>query len=84
MSVSLIVGCVWGLTAAIVALLPMRRHYVPGVALLVSVPVLLGWIVWDHGALVFALGLCAFTSKFRNPLIYFWRRARGDQPEVPS
>ena len=69
--------------AAIVALLSMVQHYVPGVTLLLAVPVLLGWIVWDHGGWILALGLCAFASKYRNPLLYFWRQARGNQPEVP-
>ncbi|MEL7149446.1 MAG: DUF2484 family protein [Pseudomonadota bacterium] len=70
--------------AAIVALLSMVQHYVPGVTLLLAVPVLLGWIVWDHGGWILALGLFAFLSMFRNPLIYLWCRVRGDQPEVPS
>ena len=84
MSVSLVFGCVWALAAAIVALQPMQRQYVPGVALLLTVSVLLGWIAWDYGAWIFALGLGAFLSMFCNPLFYLWRRARGDQPEVPS
>ena len=83
MSLSLIIGCLWVLLAAVVALLPMRRQYVPGVALLLAAPALLGWIAWDHGAWIFAAGLFAFLSMFRNPLIYFWRRARGQNPEIP-
>ena len=84
MSLSLIFGCLWVLAAAVVALLPMRRQFVPGVALLIAAPGLLAWIAWDHGAWVLACGLFAFVSMFRNPLIYFWRRARGEQPEVPT
>lgn len=84
MSLSLVLGCLWVMAAAIVALLPMRRQYVPGVALLIAAPVLLGWIAYEHGAWIFAFGLFAFLSMFRNPLVYFWRRARGERPEVPS
>ncbi len=84
MSLSLIIGCLWVLAAAIVALLPMRRQYVPGVALLLAAPALLGWIAWEQGGWLFAAGLFAFVSMFRNPLIYFWRRARGERPEVPT
>lgn len=84
MSLSLTIGCLWVLLAAVVALLPMRRQYVPGIALLVAAPVLLGWIARDHGAWIFVAGLFAFLSMFRNPLIYFWRRARGERPEVPT
>ena len=84
MSVPLILGCLWVLAAAIVALLPMPRQYVPGVTLLLMAPVLLGWIAWVHGGVVVAFGVFAFLSMFRNPLIYFWRRARGERPEIPS
>lgn len=84
MSLSLMLGCLWALSAAVVALLPMRRQYVPGVGLLFVAPVLLGWMAWDHGAWIFAFGLFAFLSMFRNPLIYMIRRARGERPEVPS
>lgn len=84
MSLSLTIGCLWVLLAAVVALLPMRRQYVPGIALLVAAPVLLGWIARDHGEWIFVAGLFAFLSMFRNPLIYFWRRARGERPEVPT
>ena len=84
MSVSLILGCFWVLAAAIVALLPLRRQYVPGVGLLIVAPLLLSWIALNHDAWLFAFGLFSFLSLFRNPLIYFWRRACGERPEVPS
>ena len=84
MSLSLILGCIWVVAAAIVALLPMRRQYVPGIGLLILAPVLLGWIAWDHGGWIFAFGLFGFLSMFRNPLIFFLRRARGERPEVPT
>ncbi len=84
MSLSLITGCVWVLCATFVAFLPMRRQYPPGIALLIAAPLLLGWIAWDHGGWIFAAGAFAFVSMFRNPLLYFLRRARGEHPEVPS
>lgn len=84
MSLSLIAGCLWVLVATVVAFLPMRHQYPPGIALLLAAPVLLGWIAWDHGAWIFGAGLLAFLSMFRNPLIYFLRRARGERPEIPT
>ncbi len=84
MSPSLIIGCLWVLASAIVALLPMRHQYPPGLLLLLAAPVLLGWIAWDHGGWIFAAGLFAFLSMFRNPLIFLLRRLRGDRPEIPS
>ena len=84
MSLSLIAGCVWVVMATIVALLPMRQQYPPGFALLITAPLLLGWIAWDHGGWLFAIGAFAFVSMFRNPLIYLLRRLRGEHPEIPT
>ncbi|MBT8416085.1 MAG: DUF2484 family protein [Silicimonas sp.] len=84
MSLSLITGCAWVLIAALVAMLPMRMQYPPGIALLIAAPLLLGWIAHDHGWWIFAVGLFAFVSMFRNPLIYLVRRLRGETPKIPT
>lgn len=84
MSAALILGCLWAVASAIVAMLPMRHQYVPGVALLVAAPVLLAYIGYLHGVWVAFLGLAAFVSMFRNPLIYLYRRSRGARPEIPK
>ncbi len=84
MTPSLIISALWVLAATAVALLPMRRQYVPGVTLLVLAPVLIVWLVLDYGLLAGVIALLAFVSMFRNPLRYFWRRARGERPEVPK
>lgn len=81
---SLILASLWVIASAITAFLPMRRQYVPGVALLVVAPVLIAWLVYDHGWLWAVVGTFAFVSMFRNPLLYFWRRARGETGEVPK
>lgn len=84
MSNALFAGCLWVLAAAIVALLPMRRQYVPGITLLLLAPVLLVWIALAHGVFLTAIGAFAFVSMFRNPLIYLFRRVRGERPEIPT
>ena len=84
MSWPLILGCVWVLAAAATAMLPMRRQMVPGLALLAAAPVLLVWIGWMHGWLWLAIGLLAFLSMFRNPLLYFLRRAMGRPARLPK
>lgn len=84
MSLPLILGALWVLASALVAMLPMRRQMVPGIALLAMAPVLLVWIGWVHGWLWLALGLFAFVSMFRNPLLYFLRRALGRPAPVPK
>ncbi|MDO8277586.1 MAG: DUF2484 family protein [Burkholderiaceae bacterium] len=84
MSLPLILGALWVVASAIVAMLPMRRQMVPGVALLLAAPVLLVWIGYAHGWLWLALGLFAFLSMFRNPLLYFARRAMGRPAPLPK
>jgi hypothetical protein len=84
MSLPLILGALWIIAAAVVAMLPMRRQMVPGMALLIAAPVLLVWIGYVHGWLWLAFGLFAFVSMFRNPLRYFLRRALGLPAPLPK
>jgi uncharacterized membrane protein len=77
MSLSLILACVWVLASAVVAALPMRRQYLPGVALLMAAPVLIGVIFYEHGVLLGCAALFGFVSMFRRPLLYFGRKAFG-------
>ena len=84
MSLSVILAIAWVFASTLVALLPMRLQYVPGFALLIAAPLLIGYIGYEHG-LVPGLGaLAAFVSMFRNPLRYFWRKWRGLETEVPK
>ena len=83
MSLSLLLGGLWVLAATVVALLPMRRQYAPGLMLLLAAVPLLGFIGYQHGFWIAVLGFLAFASMFRHPLLYFWRRARGRGSEVP-
>ena len=62
----------------------MKHQYVPGIMLLVLAPVLIIWLAFVYGLLVGAVALFAFVSMFRNPLIYIYRRLRGETPEVPK
>ena len=80
----MILSCLWVLSSAAVALLPMRRQYVPGVALLTAAPVMIVAIGFQHNWGIAALGLAAFLSMFRNPLKYFYARLRGNHPEAPK
>ena len=84
MSSVLIAGCFWVIAASLTALLPMRRQMVPGLTLLIVAPVLLVWIGLVHGWLWLAIGLFAFLSMFRNPLLYFLRRALGRPARLPK
>lgn len=84
MSLPLLLGCLWVVAATVVAFLPMRRQYAPGIALLIAAPALIVWIGFAHGMWIAVAGLAAFVSMFRNPLRYLWRRAKGERPELPK
>ncbi|MBT0956241.1 DUF2484 family protein [Alphaproteobacteria bacterium KMM 3653] len=84
MTTSLILACLWAIASAIVAMLPMRRQYAPGICLLVAAPLLIIFMGYQHGWWVAAFGLFAFVSMFRNPLRYLYRRMRGLHVEVPE
>lgn len=84
MSMSLILACLWAIASAITAMLPMRRQYAPGISLLFAAPFLLAFLGYQHGLWVVALCLAAALSMFRNPLIYFARRALGQPAHLPK
>ncbi len=83
MSLSLILAAIWAVCGTITALLPMRAQFIPGSALLLSAPLLIGFVGVQHGFWIAALGLLAFGSMFRRPLIYLARKARGLPAELP-
>ncbi|MEM9911671.1 MAG: DUF2484 family protein [Pseudomonadota bacterium] len=67
--------CLWVLLASLIALLPMRHQYVPGLALLLAAPALLIWIVFEAGLVWACLAVLAFVSLFRKPLRFIAARA---------
>lgn len=73
----------WVFASALVAMLPMRWQYVPGVALLLAAPVLIGLIAQSVGLWSAFAAVLAFGSMFRNPLRYFYRRLTGQVVELP-
>lgn len=75
MSLSLILACLWVLAATAVALLPMRRQFPPGIVLLLTAPLLIAFLGYEHGVIVALLGVAGFASMFRRPLGYLARRA---------
>ena len=82
---TLLMACIaWVFAATGVAMLPMRHQYIPGIALLIAAPLLILWIGLSVAWWAAALALAAFVSMFRNPLRYFWAKARGQNPELPK
>ena len=84
MSASLLLGALYVICAAVVAMLPIRRQYWPAGLMLIAAPLLLGFIGYQHGWIWFFLGMAAFLSMFRNSLRYLWRVSRGERPEIPE
>ena len=80
MSPALVAGALWVVASAVVAMLPMRRQYAPGVVLLLAAPLLIGWIGWAHGWVWVVPAGLAFVSMFRNPLRHLWARyVKGEE-----
>jgi hypothetical protein len=83
--VTLLWLCIFWVFASVgVAMLPMRRQYVPGVALLLAAPVLIVMIGLQVGWLIAALALAGFVSMYRNPLKFLIAKLRGQNPQVPE
>ena len=77
MSASIILAVVWVIASTIVAFLPMRRQYLPGGTLMLSAPLIILFIGYQHGWLWILPAVLGFMSMYRNPLRYFWRKWRG-------
>ena len=77
MSLSVILASLWALLATVTAFLPYRRQFAPGIVLLVTAPLLIVYLGYEHGVIVALIGLAGFFSMFRRPLGYLARRALG-------
>lgn len=71
---SLILACLWALTAQVIALTPSRDHHwrVAYVLIAVGIP-LLGYVIYENGPWVGLLVLLGAMSILRWPVIYLTR-----------
>lgn len=83
MTPSILAACLWVILGAITAALPFRLQMVPGFVLLATALPLLVWIGAQNGWLWTLVGLMAFVSMFRRPLLHLLRRLRDDTREAP-
>ena len=74
MSTSLIMASLWVIAAALVAMLPMRRQFAPGIVLLIAAPFLLVYLGYQHNAWIVLAASVAIISMFRRPLFYMGKR----------
>ncbi|NOD61867.1 MULTISPECIES: DUF2484 family protein [unclassified Ruegeria] len=77
MDFSVIFSALWVICATVVAMMPMRLQFPPGIVLLICAPVLIVWLGYDHGWVWSALAFGGFVSMFRNPIRFFWRKWTG-------
>ncbi|MCR9167950.1 MULTISPECIES: DUF2484 family protein [Marivita] len=73
----------WVFASVMVAMLPLRSQYVPGVLLLLAAPILIVLIARAIGFGAACAALLAFGSMYRNPLRYFWTRLTRPKEEHP-
>ncbi|WP_282168824.1 DUF2484 family protein [Ruegeria atlantica] len=78
---SVLFAGLWVLASTVVAMLPMRLQFPPGVLLFISAPALIVWLGHDFGWFFSVLAFVAFASMFRNPIRYYWRRWTGQEVE---
>lgn len=81
MSPLAILCCLWVVVSALVAMLPMRFQYAPGLALMLAAPVLMYLLGQQYGIWVALIAALAFVSMYRNPLRYYFNRAFRPNPE---
>ncbi|MEQ9241328.1 DUF2484 family protein [Roseovarius indicus] len=83
-TLTFVLACLWVIAAALVAMLPMRWQFVPGLALLLGAPVLIWRLGVEYGWLAAAVALLAVLSMFRRPLQYYLKRATSRGGETPE
>lgn len=71
---SVVFASLWVVAATVVAMLPMRLQFPPGIVLLISAPALIVWLGHDYGWFLSVLAFAAFASMFRKPIRFYWRR----------
>ncbi len=79
MSPSLLLFCLWALSANLVALMPSKDSHWRSAFVLIAVGIpLLGFVTYQNGPWVGLIVLVAGMSVLRWPMIYFtrWLRAR--------
>ena len=78
MSLSLLAGCVWLITANIIAMFPSRDHHWRNAYSLIAIGIpLLLWITTQNRPLLGLLFLAGAASILRWPVYFLARRAKS-------
>jgi hypothetical protein len=80
MNASILLACLWAIIATLIAVLPSRDHHWRAAYWLIGFGIpILGWVSYQNGPWVGLIVLAAGASILRWPLIYLWRRLRGNR-----
>ena len=78
MTLSLILACLWAVTASAIALLPSRRQHWPHAYALIAVGIpLLGFVTYENGPTAGLVCFAAGASILRWPMFYLLGWLRG-------
>lgn len=78
MNLSLILACLWAVTANVIAIFPSRRNHWPAAYALIAAGVpILGFVTYQNGPVVGLVVLAAGMSILRWPVRYLFRWMRG-------
>lgn len=78
MTLSLLLACLWALTANILAMLPSRDNHWRRAYILIGIGLpILGYVIYQNGPWWGLLVLFAAMSVLRWPMIYLGRWLRG-------
>ena len=80
MTTSLMLACLWCVSANVIAMLPSRKKHWPAAYVLMTFGVpLLAYVFWQNGLIIGLLVLAAAMSILRWPVVYFvrWVKALG-------
>ncbi len=86
MSISLILACIWAITANVLAMTPSKDNHWRRAYVLICLGIpLLGYVTYENGPWIGLVVLLAGMSVLRWPVIYLtrWTRAKvtGSKPK---
>lgn len=73
-SLSLLLACIWAITANVIAMFPSKHHHWPAAYALIAVGVpIVGFVTYENGPWVGLIVLAMGASVLRWPVIYLGR-----------